>query len=92
MANKVFSRDYLINELELPYGSNVILDTITGTTRWSIVHKIVFEDKGKFYQTTYSVGATELQMKSPWAYDEEVECTEVELQEVVVKKWVPVKD
>ena len=92
MANKVFSRDYLINELELPYGSNVILDIITDTKRWSIVHKIVFEDNGKFYQTTYSVGATELQMESPWEYDEEVECTEVELQEVLVKKWVPVKD
>lgn len=34
------------------------------------------------------VGATELQDKSPWGYEEKVECIEVELKEVKVKKWV----
>lgn len=48
-------------------------------------HEIVFEDNGKFYQTTYSEGATEMQYESPWEYDDEVECTEVELREVKVK-------
>ena len=61
-------------------------------TRWSIVHEIVFEDKGKFYRTTYSVGATEMQWGKPWEYEEEVECEEVELKEVKVKKWIPVED
>lgn len=91
MATKVFSRDYLRDELDLPY-SGVIVDKIVDTTRWSIVHELVFEDNGKFYMTTYSVGATECQDESPWEYDDEVECTEVELKEVKVKKWVPVED
>lgn len=91
MAKKVFSKDYLKNKLKLPY-SNAIIDKIIDTTRWSIVHEIVFEDKGKFYQTTYSEGATEMQDERPWEYDDEVECTEVELREVKVKKWMPVED
>ena len=52
-----FSKDYLKNELLLPY-ENAIVDNIIDTTRWSIVHEIVFADKGKFYMTTYSEGAT----------------------------------
>lgn len=57
---KVFSKDYLMDELDLPY-DNTIVDRIVNTTRWSIIHEIVFEDNGKFYMTTYSEGATECQ-------------------------------
>ena len=91
MAKKIFSKDYLKNELGLPY-ENAIVDKIIDTTRWSIVHEIIFEDNGKFYQTTYSEGATEMQDERPWEYEDEVECTEVELCEVKVKKWMPVED
>lgn len=86
-----FSKDYLKNELDLPY-ENTIVDEIIDTTRWSIVHEIVFEDKGKFYQTIYSEGATECQDERPWEYQDEIECMEVEWKEVKVKKWVPVKE
>ena len=86
-----FSKDYLKNELDLPY-ENTIVDKIIDTTRWSIVHEIVFEDKGKFYQTAYSEGATECQDERPWEYEDEIECMEVEWKEVKVKKWVPVKE
>ena len=86
---KKFSKDYLRNELDLPYGA--ILDKIIDTTRWSIIHEIVFEDNGKFYQTTYSEGATECQDERPWEYKDEVECYEVELREVKVKKWCKVE-
>ena len=90
MAKKKFSKDYLMDEKDLPYSA--ILDNITDNGRWSIYHEIVFEDNGKFYKTTYSVGATESQDESPWEYVGEIECTEVELREVVVKKWMPVED
>ena len=88
MITKMFSKDYLKYELDLP--CNSIVDRIVDTTRWSVVHEIVFEDNGKFYQTTYSVGATEMQYETPWEYVDEVKCIEVELREVKVKKWVPV--
>lgn len=91
MAVKKFSKDYLKDELDLPY-SNTIIDKIIDTTRWSIVHEIVFEDNGKFYQTTYSEGATEMQDERPWEYEDEVECEEVELREVKVKKWMPIEE
>lgn len=88
---KVFSKDYLMDELDLPY-ENTIVNRIVNTTRWLIIHEIVFEDKGKFYMTTYSEGATEYQDERPWEYDDEIKCTEVELKEVKVKKWIPVED
>ena len=81
-----FSKDYLMNELDLPYGRTVS-DKIIDTTRWSIIHEIIFEDKGRFYQTTYSEGATECQDESPWEYEENIECDEVELKEIKVMKW-----
>lgn len=88
---KVFNKDYLMDELDLPY-ENTIVNRIVNTTRWSIIHEIVFEDNGKFYMTTYSEGSTECQDESPWEYDDEIKCTEVELKEVKVKKWIPVED
>jgi hypothetical protein len=60
-------------------------------SRWSIQYRCIFEDKGKFFEAYYSEGATEMQDESPWEYEEEVVCTEVELKEVKVKKWVPVE-
>lgn len=89
---KVFNKEYLTKELGLPYDCKLIEDDIIDTTRWSIVHEIVFEDKGKFYMTTYSEGATEYQDERPWEYEDEVKCTEVELKEVKVKKWIPVEE
>ena len=89
---KVFNKEYLTKELGLPYDCKLIKDDIIDTTRWSIVHEIVFEDKGKFYMTTYSEGATEYQDERPWEDEDEVKCTEVELKEVKVKKWIPVED
>lgn len=89
---KVFNKEYLTKELGLPYDCKLIEDDIIDTTRWLIVHEIVFEDKGKFYMTTYSEGATEYQDERPWEYEDEVKCTEVELKEVKVKKWIPVED
>ncbi|MDD4779099.1 MAG: hypothetical protein PHT02_00650 [Tissierellia bacterium] len=84
--NKIkFSKEFLRNELDLPYGA--IEDNITDTSRWSIHHTIIFEHEGKYYRTHYSEGATEMQDERPWEYDNEVECTEVHQVEKVVKVW-----
>ncbi|UZD72353.1 hypothetical protein [Bacillus siamensis] len=79
-------KDYIVNELGLPESS--ILEEITDTSRWSIHYRIVFAYQDKFYETTYREGATELQEERPWEYDDQVECFEVELKEVKVRKWV----
>jgi hypothetical protein len=79
-------KKFMVNELDLPY--TAILDEITDTSRWSVHHRIIFAYRGRFYETNYSVGATEMQDESPWEYDDQVECIEVELKEVKVKKWI----
>lgn len=71
----------MVNELGLPESS--ILEEITDTSRWSIHYRIVFS-----YQTFYSKGATENQYESPWEFEEQVDCYEVELKEVEVRKWI----
>ena len=91
MIKKVFKKEYLTEELGLPYDCKLIEDKVIDNTRWSVVHEIVFKDKGKFYQTTYSEGATEYQDEKPWEYEDEVKCIEVELKEVKIKKWMPVQ-
>lgn len=77
-----------LEALDLPYSA--IEDNIIDTTRWSEIHEIVFKMGNKFYQTSYSCGATEMQDESPWEHENEVEITEVEQKEVLVKRWVPV--
>ena len=85
-----FKKEYLIEELGLPYDCDLVHEEIIDTTRWSIIKEIVFKDKdGKYYQTTYSKGATECQDESPWEYEDEIECIEVELREVKIMKWCP---
>lgn len=55
-----------------------VLDEIVGTSRWSIKHRRVFRHEDKFYETLYSVGATECQDESPYQYDAAtIECAEV---------------
>lgn len=51
---------------------------IVDTTRWSNIYHQIFMFEGKYYKTSYSVGATECQDESPYEYaDEEIECMEV---------------
>lgn len=88
-----FKKDFLVDELDLPWNDDIIRhNEIIDTTRWSVVYDIVFEHDGKFYRTSYSVGATESQDESPWEYDDDVNCHEVELKEVTVERWVPVSN
>ena len=92
MKNIKFKKDFLINELDLPYNDDIIQeDNIIETSRWSEIHEIVFEYNNKYYKTEYSQGLTEMQDESPWEYEEEVDCVEVELKEVLVKQWVAIK-
>jgi hypothetical protein len=67
----------------------VVEDIITGKSRWSIMHDVIFMDNitGKYYKGDYSVGATESQDESPWEYVKEVTFTEVEPYNVTVVKY-----
>ena len=61
-----------------PEGYELISNEMYDTSRWSIWYEMIFKFESKFYQTTYSRGATESQDESPYEYDgPEVECIEV---------------
>ena len=83
-----FSKDTMLDILDSKF---VISDEIVEHTRWSVVHEIIFKYEDKFWQTYYSVGATESQEESPWEYDKEVGCFEVKPVEkmVVVYEKIP---
>ena len=50
MSTIKLHKDYLLEELNLPYSA--IKDTITSTSRWSENHEIIFANDGKFYKTS----------------------------------------
>lgn len=79
-----FCRDVVYGDAE---GAKVISDTIYETSRWSVLHELIFEYEGKIYRTGYSEGATEMQDESPFEYDTTVECDEVEAREVLVTQY-----
>ena len=81
---RIFTKKHL-ESLGLP--SSAISNKIVDSTRWSIVSEIIFNFEDKFYQTTYSVGATEQQDEGPWEYDNEIECYEVELKSKQIYVW-----
>ena len=86
-------RETVVDLWDLPYEGNpdedveIVEDEITGNGRWSIRHKLIVRIKDKYYQTDYSVGATESQEERPWELSKEVEFTEVHQVEKVVKVW-----
>ena len=61
---------------------------IAGTSRWH-VHKtgVITSGDGKYYMIDWNEGATESQENEFWSQTAQ----EVEQQEIVVKKWKPVK-
>lgn len=95
MPTKTFSKE-LLQELiysrigeTMTFGDpakyyHVVVNEIADTSRWSIHYDFVFrtEEDGKFWETSYSRGATESQDESPF---------ENEPDEVVVHEVVPVE-
>jgi hypothetical protein len=76
----------------LPYdgydGVEIIGDNIVDHSRWSVDHELIFRwTDGKYYETSYSVGATEMQDERPWEYDKEVECQEVRKVTKTIEVW-----
>ena len=65
-------------------GFKVIERKIIDHTRWSVISSIVVEKDGKFYASSYSIGATESQDESPYENDgDQIEFREVQKKEVL---------
>lgn len=77
-----FTKEFLLYSLG---EENIISDKIDSKSRWSIKYRRVFKHDDKFFETYYSIGATESQDQIP--YDEEedlIECREVFPEQVTV--------
>lgn len=71
----------------------VVTDTITGKSRWSIHHALVFREKatGRCFRVGYSEGATEQQDESPFEHEaDEIKAVEVRAVEKTVTVYEPV--
>ena len=87
----MFPKSFLVDELDLP--TSAIEETIEGQTRWETHYSIVFEHPdGRFFQTSYSQGSTELQWSEVWEHEDAIACIQVEKKQVLVEKWVPVEN
>jgi len=73
------------DELNLP--DSAIADWIIDTTRWSVIHAIIFQKGDKYYQTSCSIAATEMQDESPWEFVDTIECTEVHKVSRTIEVW-----
>lgn len=86
---RLFNKNYLTETLCLPEGAlqnHVVIDTADLTT-----HEIIFKDMdGRFYKTHYSA----LNKSALWPTDKErnVECIEVEKEEIIFIHWKEKKD
>jgi hypothetical protein len=91
---ELIKTDELIEEL-LDGGDTwaVISNKIIDNSRWEIHKKLIVKNKetNKFYETTYSIGATECQSQGPWEDDWKIFLTEVEPVKVEIIKYVAVK-
>lgn len=96
MPTKQFKKEVLqelIWEEELD-GLTVMEDDIIDNSRWSIIHSFTFKEDvtGKFYRTSYSVGATEQQDEHPFEYEGDlIVCEEVVQKEVTIITYVKAK-
>lgn len=88
---KNFTKEEMLNILDCPKDI-LISDEIIEHSRWSVLHNIIFKYENKFWETQYSVGATENQDERPWEYDEVVECCEVRPVEKIIIVYEEVKD
>jgi hypothetical protein len=92
-----FDKDVMIDIAygDCPDGYEKMEDKIVETTRWSILHSMVFKFEGKFYQSSYWVGATEQQDESAYEHDGDgegmIRCTEVVPEQILVTVYKPAK-
>jgi hypothetical protein len=92
----MFSREYLIDELELPHSDASVKREVIDQRRWVTVYSLIFctpdQVDGTAWETTYEQGSTEMQETRLWEDEPLVECTLVHEKEVTTKQWVPVEE
>jgi len=89
---RTFIENEYMQEIAGEYADGIeeyVYNKVTDTSRWSTHYEQVFKLNGKYYQTYYSEGSTEMQDEAPYEYEGEwVEVTEVVPKEVTVTKYV----
>ena len=86
-----FSKELMLNILNGNAAEEIVYDRVVDNTSWSIIYELVFKYNNKYYKTSYSVGATEYQDETPWEYNDEIECEEVEPIQKLITVYEKVK-
>ena len=90
----LFKKEFLVELARDDYDEEEVLsiyNKLIDTSRWSEIYEQVFLFNGKYYKTSYSVGATECQDERPYEYEgDEIACIEVIPKEVTSIIYVPI--
>ena len=83
------ARELLWGDLE---GYKVVENDITSHSRWDIYYTIVVQriSDGKYFQDTYSVGATEYQEERPWDSSDPNFIEVVPVEKIVIE-YIPIE-
>ena len=70
-----------------------IQETVDGLTRWSVLKTAIFQRNSdqKFFEISWSEGATEQQYEEPFEYEKKVELQEVEEATKTITYYRPVE-
>ena len=76
---------------EEEYDDYIVIEAgVVDTSRWSIIYEMIFKNKvtNKYYQSIYSVGATDNQDEGPYEYEDDmIEVDEVKPVEVTIIQY-----
>lgn len=82
-----FTKSFL-KEAVPDLGADLLVNELVDNTRWSLMYRRVFCWGEKYYETYFSVGATECQDEGPYDNEpDEIECDEVFPHEVKIIEY-----
>ena len=90
---RLFKKEFLQEDVleEVNSDVKIVQDEVIDFGRWSVLHDLVFGYENKFWNVSYSRGATEQQYESPFEHDsDEISCTEVQPIQKTITTYIPV--
>lgn len=88
MANKTFTKQFLLDILDEDIGDVKVSEKSISSGRWEERIRTVFRHEDKHYALFWQRGLTEDQYFEPLEFEQdEISCPEVKAVEVIVTEW-----
>lgn len=89
---KIFLEALVYDELD-PKVCRIVKDTIEYVGRTSVIHKLIFEKKGKYYAVSYTEGLAGYNDVPPFEYEpDDIECAEYRAVRKTLMVYEPIND